>query len=469
METHGQSHEGVLHFSKRDFEKEKTDTDPSKVRLADYHPDTPLFRHTHARYLDRMKVIDDMVGETMAKLEKDGLLEDTFVFYFGDHGGVLPRGKGYVYDSGIHVPLVVRIPKNFAHLVDAKPGARLDGFVSFVDFGPTVLNLAGLAVPKQVDGRPFLGKGVAAEELARRDETFGYADRFDEKYDFVRTIRKGRYQYIRNFQPWLPDGLQNNYRYQMLAYQEWRELFKAGKLDAVRMQFHQAKPVEALYDVEADPHEVSNLAADPKYAEVLSGLRGELRELLLSMPDLGYYPESYLLEHVMDDPTGFGQKHLEEIKAMADIADLALGPFSKAKPKLSAALKSDNPMFRYWAVMTCSAFGKEAADMADTVKLLLKDKSPLVRLRAVEFLGLLGEVSPQPLLVEIVNSTKDQVLAAEALNSVVWFRDFFDNRYPVSQSDFPSAPIGLNVKSRLDYIGGSTGPKRKSSKKKKKR
>jgi len=99
---------------------------------------------------------------------------------------------------------------------------RTDGFVSFIDFGPTVLNLAGITVDKRLDGQAFMGRGISAKELEARDEVFGYADRFDEKYDFVRTYRKGKWKYIRNYQGFYPDGLQNNYRYRMLAFQEWR-------------------------------------------------------------------------------------------------------------------------------------------------------------------------------------------------------------------------------------------------------
>ncbi|MCP4447465.1 MAG: sulfatase-like hydrolase/transferase, partial [Myxococcales bacterium] len=175
------------------------------------------------------------------------------VFYFGDHGGVLPRGKGYIYESGLHVPLVVRVPEKWQHLVDRKNGSRAQGFVSFIDFGPTVLNLAGVKVPEQMDGMPFLGEGITAGEVDARDESFGYADRFDEKYEFIRSLRKGKYQYIRYFQPFLPDGLQNNYRYRMLAFTEWRDLYKAGKLSGPELQFFQSKPVEQLFDTEADP------------------------------------------------------------------------------------------------------------------------------------------------------------------------------------------------------------------------
>ena len=181
----------------------------------------------------------------MQKLKDDGVLEDTFIFYFGDHGGVLPKSKGYLTDAGVHVPLVVRVPKNFQELAPTVNGSRLDGFVSFVDFGPTVLNLAGVPVPEQMDGVPFLGTGITDTEINRRNEAFSYADRFDEKYDFVRALHVGDYQYIRSYQPYLPDGLNNNYRYKNLAYAQWRDLFESGDLTGAPLSFFQPKPIEA--------------------------------------------------------------------------------------------------------------------------------------------------------------------------------------------------------------------------------
>jgi uncharacterized sulfatase len=461
MESHGQSHESSLHFSRKVYENEKTTSDPSRVKLADYFPDTPLFRYTHARYLDRMNVIDGIVGATVAKLKEDGLLEDTFVFYFGDHGGVLPRSKGYIYDSGLHVPLVVRIPENHQHLADAAFGERVPGFVSFIDFGPTVLNLAGVPVPNQVDGRPFLGRNVRMKEVNSRDEAFGYADRFDEKYEFIRAVRKGKYQYIRHYQPYLPDGLQNNYRYKMLAFEQWRELFQAGKLSGPQLQFFQPKTVEALYDVEADPHQVDNLASNPEYTDVLVRLRTRLQQIVKGLPDLSFYPESHLVESAMDNPVEFGRSRQEEIATLVDTADLALQSYAGAKPALEKALQSSNPMVRYWGAMACSAFGEQAADLASDVGELLTDNHEIVRVRAAEFLGLIGRRNPQPILTKIINTTQNPVLATEALNSVVLFRDFFQDRYPVDRADFHPVCKGADIDDRLNYINGVPYPPKK--------
>ena len=469
MESHGQSHESSLHFSQQIFENEKTTTDPASVKLADYFPNTEKFRYTHARYHDRIGVIDGIVGNTIAKLKEDGLLEDTFVFYFGDHGGVLPRGKGYIYESGLHVPLVVRVPSKWKHLVDRKNGSRAKGFVSFIDFGPTVLNLASVKVPGQMDGVPFLGEGISATEVEARDESFGYADRFDEKYEFIRSLRKGKYQYIRYFQPYLPDGLQNNYRYRMLAFTEWRELFKAGKLSGPQIQFFQGKPVEQLFDTQTDPHEVNNLANDPKHADVLKDLRGRLASQLRALPDLSFYPESKLVS-IMNDPVGFGQQHKAEIAQMADVHDLALLPFSEAKPKLSAALKSDNVWLRYSAAMTCSAIGQEAVSLAEEVAPLIHDKSLVVRIRATEFLGLVNKINPQPLLAEIVSRTANPVEAGEALNSIVYFRDCHQPTYTIDASTLKPTTKGDIITRRIDYLNGEPykSNKRKKQPKKKK-
>ena len=467
MESHAQSHESSLHFSQEVFENEETTTDPESVKLADYFPNTAKFRYTHARYHDRMAVIDEIVGSTISKLKEDGLLEDTFVFYFGDHGGVLPRGKGYIYESGLHVPLVVRVPDKWQHLIDRENGSRAPGFVSFIDFGPTVLNLAEVKVPEQMDGIPFLGKGITAVEVDARDECYGYADRFDEKYEFIRSLRKGKYQYIRYFQPFLPDGLQNNYRYRMLAFTEWRDLYKDGKLTGSQLQFFQSKPVEQLFDAEADPHEINNLASDPRYANVLKDLRTRLATQMRALPDLSFYPESKLVS-VMGDPVGFGQKHKAEIAQMADIHDLAFLPFSAAEARLIAALESDNVWLRYSAAMTCSEIGAEATSLAEKVIPLIHDNSLVVRIRAAEFLGLINTIDPQPILANIVNRTSNPVEAGEALNSIVYFRDCHQPAYPIDAVLLKPLTTSDIITRRIDYLNGEPykSTKRKPKKKK---
>ena len=469
METHTESHESSLHFDKETFLHQKTNTDPNSVNLAKYHPDTPLFRYTHARYLDEMVIIDDIVGKTVAKLEEDGLLEDTFIFYFGDHGGVLPRSKGYVYESGLHVPLVVRVPEKWKHLVDGNFGDRVKGFVNFIDFGPTVLRLAGLAVPKQMDGRPFLGKNIGMAEVNSRDEAYGYADRMDEKYDFCRSLRKGKWKYIRNYQPYYPDALQNNYRYKMLAYQEWRDLFKEGKLGADQRQFFEARTPEALYDVENDPDEVNNLIGQAGNLEVLKMLRDRLTEEEKSLPDLSFFPESRLYSEAMDNSVGFGQKNRELIESMVDTANLELLPFGEAEPRLRKALISKTAEIRYWAATACAAFGSEAAELGEAARPLLNDKDLMVRVRAAEFLGLIGAADPRTALTEVINTTENPIELLIALNSAVFFQDHNPVAYPFDPSTFhlKVKEIGEAYR-RIAYLNGDDDPPKPKGKKKRK-
>ena len=160
-------------------------------------------------------MVDGQMGAVLEKLKEDGLLEDTFVFYFGDHGGVLPRGKGYAYESGLHVPLVVRIPENFKQLADHERGTRTDGFVSFIDFGPTVLNSPGYPFRRKSTVRPSLAKGRRPRNLppgTRRSVTPTASTRSTT----CKNLRKGA-EIPPELSRFLSGWLQNNYRYRMLG------------------------------------------------------------------------------------------------------------------------------------------------------------------------------------------------------------------------------------------------------------
>lgn len=452
MQSHPTSHESSLHFSQKEREQSKLKADPDQVRLAPYHPDTPLFRYTHARYHDRIGMIDDIVGNTIADLEKAGVLEDTFVFYFGDHGGVLPRSKGYIYESGLHVPLVVRVPEKWKHLVQFPLGTRVKGFVSFVDFGPTLLHLAGLEIPSYMDGQPIVGPDLSLEEINQRDETFGYADRFDEKYDLCRSLRKGNYKYLRNYQAYYPDALQNNYRYRMLAYEEWRTLSKERKLTPVQQQFFEPKPAECLYDLNADPHETKNLADDPKYQSILQELRAKLTDKVKQLPDLSFFPETALVEQAVANPIEFGRENKQQIARLVDVANYSLLNWTEAKPKLEKALQSSNRWERYWAAIVCGTFGKQAQSLVSQVKELLDDEELLVRVRAAEFLGSIQAADPRPTLYSVLEESRSPVTTLIALNAIVFLQDHHGYQFKIQPAQI-SAKDAL-VKRRLDYLLG---------------
>jgi len=457
VQNFGATHEGKLHFSVDEMKSEPTHVDAERVSVFPIHPNTRTFRYTNARYRDLHAKVDSEIGEFLNQLEEEGLMDDTIIFYYGDHGGVLPGSKGYIYERGVHVPMVVYVPEKWKHLAPAEAGTRVDGFVEFVDLAPTVLNLAGIDIPSQIDGTPFLGENVSLDELNQRDTAFSYADRFDEKYDSVRALRKGKFKYMRNYQPFNIDGLQNNYRYLMLAYEEWRDLGEAGRLNANQSQFFKARPAETLFDVESDPFEMKNLAQKPEYKKVLAEMRTELQRKLKALPDLAFFPEPFLLQEAVGNPVAYGRANAERIASLARVADLNLLPFEKAKKRIAKALRSDDEWIRYWGLIVCSSFGEDALEFADSARsLAASDDENLVRVRAAEFLALTKQTDPRPILIDCLKKSELLEEASLILNTIALIHDL-DLGYPfeIDRSILPAKWVEnprSNVARRFDYL-----------------
>ncbi len=261
------------------------DFSPDAIQLPPYFPDTPKVREAIARMYTRIAQNDHILSELLQQLDEDRLVENTAVFHWSDHGP-LPRGKRWTYDSGIHVPLIVRWP---GHL---EAGSVSDQLVSTVDLGPTVLSMVGVEIPHHMQGRAFLGP----QAKPPRDYVYASRDRYDESYDMVRAVRDKRFKYIRNYRPELPYLLWIPYRNRHPILQEMWRLHMAGELDkAQSLMFKCPRPVEELYDTEADPFEISNLAADPNYAKELERLRGALDKWIEDVGDMGKIPENEMV------------------------------------------------------------------------------------------------------------------------------------------------------------------------------
>ncbi len=288
--------------------------DPAKALLPPYYPDTPAVRKDWAQYYDIITLMDRQVGEVLKQLEDEGLADNTIVWFWGDHGRGLPRAKRWIYDSGLRVPLVIRVPEKLRNLAmpgnpDAlKPGSVKDDLVAFIDFAPTMLSLAGVKIPEHIQGRAFLG-GQKAET---RQYIFAARDRMDEAYDLIRAVRDKRYKYIRNYMWHLTRGQDIDYMNQMPTMQEMRRLNAEGKLKGPQKQyFEKTKPVEELYDTLNDPHEVKNLADNPEYRTVLERMRKAHKEWVKETGDVGLIPEPEFDE--MKRPAGRYQKTAEPV------------------------------------------------------------------------------------------------------------------------------------------------------------
>ncbi|MCM5663385.1 sulfatase family protein [Galbibacter mesophilus] len=257
------------------------------VPIKPYLPTTEVAKNDVRRMYSNVKLLDQKVGEILKELEDENLLENTVIFWYSDHGGPLPREKRTLYDSGLQVPMIIRFPnKQLAEQVD-------DQLISFVDFKPTLLSLAGIPIPDYVDGRAWMGKHANAE---KRDYIFAAADRFDLKHDRLRAVKDKRFKLIRNYLPNQPYYLPVSYREQMPIMQELLRLDSLGQLNEYQAQwFRKTKDSIELFDTFKDPNELHNLASDPKYKEKVQELSEAMDKWIVQTNDLGMIPEKEYL------------------------------------------------------------------------------------------------------------------------------------------------------------------------------
>ena len=451
------THEGQLHFNSKQLDDALVANELDSISPFPYHPDTPTFRYTQSLYHNHHKDVDREIGKFIDDLQNEGLMENTIIFYYGDHGGVLPRSKGYLYETGLNVPMVVYVPEKWEHLNPFKIGSRTSTFVDFVDLVPTVLSLAGVKIPKGLDGTPFLGKNLDRSQIEKQDITFGYADRFDEKYDLVRSLRKGKYKYIRNYQPFNVDGIYNYYRYKMLAYKEWYKLFQAGKLSDIQSQFFKPRTPEALYDIEKDPYETKNLASMPEHQNKLLDLRNILNDHIINQPDLSFFPEPYFLKNGLENGLDFGQNNKELIQKLVQTANLSLQPYKEVKSDISESLNNENPWVRYWGLITCSSFGIEASEHLEKINyLFINDSENLVKMRAAEYLMLNDYKIDSSKINALLKNAKSEAEANLMLNSLALIKTKNPNyKLELSKSVFPDNWFKTEnalVNRRMNYL-----------------
>ena len=353
--------------------------DASELKLPPYYPDTPIVREDWKRNYELITAMDAWAGDLIKQLKDDGLYENTIIIFWSDHGVGLPRAKRWLYDSGTRVPLIVRQPAGEVGVSD-----RL---VSSIDFGPTVLKLAGLEIPKHMQGRSFI-------EGRPRKYVFGARDRMDERYDIIRSVRDKRYRYIRNYEP-----LKTYYQYMNTpekgaTMKEIRRTAKAGKLPpAAKLFMATSKPTEELYDLKNDPHEINNLVGNSKYTDKLVELRKAHSDWVKRTGDLGLLPEAEL--EIREKAAGSrfdilrGKNKLNvqlgNAAAMASAGVYAL-------PSMIQSMQHSDAAVRYWGATGVGNVGKTAVNARQPMIDALKDKSPSVRIAAARALAKLGDL-----------------------------------------------------------------------------
>lgn len=272
--------------------REELFVEPENVKRLPYFPQDSVIDHDLAVNYSNLKRMDDAVGKILQELADSSLLDKTIIFFYGDHGGPFPRHKRSLYETGTQVPMIARFPQQ------KNKGQRNDELLSFIDFAPTVLSLAGIEPPQAIQGQAFLGK---YQQNEKRKYLFTTSDRFDEVYDRKRAVRSERFKYIRNFYPELPYAIPVSYRLQMPMMQRLIELDKNGQLEGVaQLWMAKQKPPEELYDLQNDPWELNNIAYDKAYADPLTELRTILDNWMEKTGDLGGTDEQELIRRWME-------------------------------------------------------------------------------------------------------------------------------------------------------------------------
>ncbi|MBT5380434.1 MAG: sulfatase-like hydrolase/transferase, partial [Opitutae bacterium] len=262
-------------------------TPHSKVILPPYYPRDSIMLQDWAAYLDTVRITDWHVGQVMKRLKKEGILANTLVVFFTDHGISHARGKQFLYDEGTHIPLILSGP-------GVPKGKKRNDLVEHIDVAALSLAAAGIAIPKEMEGDDIMGAGYVPKEAV-----FAARDRCGEATDRIRSVRTNQYLYIKNFYPERPHLMPSNYKDSKIIVKRLRELHADHKLDPLveKLLFSPIRPAEELYLYTKDPWQMENLVNDPNQGKVLRQLRGQLEQWIKETGDPGAEsPEVYVLE-----------------------------------------------------------------------------------------------------------------------------------------------------------------------------
>jgi arylsulfatase A-like enzyme len=353
--------------------------DPAKVELPPYYPDHPITRDDFANYLDAIHLLDVYVGAVLRKLEEDGLAENTMVIFIGDNGRCHERGKQWVYDAGLHIPILVRWPKHF------EAGTVSDDLVSAIDIAPTLLALAAIKPPAQMQGKVFLGP-----DAKKRDAVFAARDRCDETVECQRCVRTKQFAYIRNFRSDLPFMQPNQYKDSSYPVRNlMRRLHAEGKLAPEQeLWMVSRKPAEELYDVAADPHQIHNLAASAAHRQALQDLRKSLYAWMDETKDVGLIPEPELLEMAKKYGNGMAAIRHEDNRDLVPRLRVVIECGEQGRTReLLAALKDKQASVRYYAATWLGDLPYVPEAGMSALAEALRDESGAVRVAAARALA----------------------------------------------------------------------------------
>ncbi len=408
--------------------------DPDMAELPPYFPDTPQMRKIWAHQYDLISVLDQQVEELLDQLKEDGLYDQTIIFFFSDHGFGLPRYKRWLYRTGLQVPFILWAPEKYRHLLTAGPGKVEERMVSFVDFAPSVLSLAGVEIPEHMAGSSFLGREPSPE----RTYIFGARSRADDIYEVSRCVMDERYIYIRNYlphQPYVTDAI--IFSDSKASFRELRRLRENGELTPEAEQFWQPKAYEELYDLETDPDELNNLAGDLEYGETVARMRGVLYEWMLEHRDVGLLNESEMMARSRgSSPYEMGATEAYAVDEVLQAANLCGEPETTLE-EILPILDHPDAGVRYWGVRALQAMGHDILSLKASQ--LLEDPSPTVAVAAAQWVGLQGDTDLAfPVLERYLRATDHPTLVLQAAIAAREMGEKAKPLIPVIDEVFPS-------------------------------
>jgi hypothetical protein len=361
--------------------------------------------------------MDNWIGEKLDELEDEGLADNTIVFYYADHGGILPRSKYHVYETGTRVPFIIRIPEKYRYLFPARrTGSEVDRLISFVDLAPTLLSIAGIPIPAYMQGNAFLGE----QKTGDPEYALMFRGRMDERYDMARAVRSHRYRYIRNYMPYRGYGQHMVYLFAMPSARSWEQAFLTGACNETQSYFWKdSKPVEELYDTENDPWEVNNLAGDPACRKVLEKMRSANREWVMSIHDAGFIPEADLIDRAGKTPA-YDYMRSEKVKldVIIEAAENATLGEAKNLELFRAYLKDDDSAVRYWGATGLLMLGNQGSSALEDLRSALQDESADVVAVSAEALYKMGEQEEARKALLGILESPNKLARCRALNTI---------------------------------------------------
>lgn len=326
----------------------KCKVDPSKIELPPHVPDLPEIRADYALHLEGVQDIDAWVGVFLNDLRQQKILDNTIIFFFSDHGGCLPRGKAFPFDTGHRVPLVVYTPEKYEHLLPAKKGNRTERMVSFDDLIPTAMSIAGIEKPDHITGKPFMGKFKEAP----RPYVYTFRSNTENHYDASRGVFDGRYHYIKYYTPHKIHALTQSFQWQMPAQLAWDEHFMKGNANDQHSVYYEPHPKEALFDLENDPWEAKNLALDPDFKDKTKALRDINAFYVRDIKDLGFlsWEERTALTKQGKDFYTWVRETNYPLNDLISLAEMASEGDIENLSTLIRYLRDESPSFKFWAI-----------------------------------------------------------------------------------------------------------------------